>query len=285
MSAPPLDVPGLRTLTLFGSCLSPSTRRPDSIPDWLAVVDDLDAALRWAGAGRLARATAWMLPPITVAPKLNLITRAQLAEALAARRDLYLAGRLGKRTELVFARDAQCALELEGALASARGTMAEVAQWGFPHDVPLEALLRRCVSLSYDAELRPERPEKIAALFDAFAPWYAQAYGPLLAGRTPKTSRQLDGERRALNALLFRSRLRCVARWPKGMLSYRGWLPYLKAKLRRARSSGELRHVEQERHGLDRRGHEAVVQVEPLRVLAEGVAQHGANAELLREAD
>lgn len=237
MSAPPLDVPGLRSLTLFGSCLSPLTRRADSVPDWFAVVDDLDVALRWAGAGRLARATAWVLPPITVAPKLNLIERGQLAEALATRRDLYLAGRLGKRTEQVFSRDARCALELEGALASARATMAEVAQWGLPHDVPLEAMLRRCVSLSYEAELRPERPEKVSALFDAFARWYAEQYGPLLATRQPKAHGQLERERRALNALLRRSRLRCVARWPKSMLSYRGWLPYLWAKLRRARST------------------------------------------------
>lgn len=283
MTAPPLDVPGLRSLTLFGSCLSPLTRRADSVPDWFAVVDDLDAALRWAGVGRLARATAWMLPPITVAPKLNLIERGHLAEALATRRDLYLAGRLGKRTELVFARDAHCALELEAALATARATMAEVAQWGFPHDVPLEAMLRRCVSLSYEAELRPERPEKIAALFDAFAPWYAEQYGPLLAARTPKSPRQLDGERRALNALLFRSRLRCIARWPKGMLSYRGWLPYLTAKLRRSRSTGELREVQQQRPRLDGRADEAVVQAEAHRLVADGVREHRANAELLGE--
>lgn len=284
MSAPPLDVPGLRSLTLFGSCLSPLTRRADSIPDWFAVVDDLDAALRWAGVGRLARATAWMLPPITVAPKLNLIERGQLADALAMRRDLYLAGRLGKRTELVFARDAQCELELEGALASARATMAEVAQWGFPHEVPLEAMLRRCVSLSYEAELRPERAEKISALFDAFAPWYAETYGPLLAERLPKSPRRLEGERHALDALLFRSRLRCVARWPKGMLSYRGWLPYLRGKLLRARSTGELREVQQQRPRLDGRADEAVVQVEARRLVADGVAEHRPNAELLRQA-
>ena len=235
MSAPPLDVPGLRSLTLFGSTLSPLTRRPGSIPDWFAVVDDVDAALTWAGGGRLARWSARVLPPITVAPKLNLIEPGQLAEAFACRRDLYLAGRLGKRTELVFARDAACAAELDAAQVTARRTMAEVAQWGLPHDVPLEVVLRRCVSLSYEAEVRPERPEKIAALFDAFAGWYAETFGPLVGARAPKSARQLDAERRALDALLLRSRLRCIARWPKGMLAYRGWLPYLKGKLARSR--------------------------------------------------
>jgi hypothetical protein len=38
-------------------------------------------------------------------------------------------------------------------------------------------------------------------------------------------------EARALVSLLWRSRVRSVARWPKEMLLYRGWVPYLVGKL------------------------------------------------------
>jgi hypothetical protein len=238
------EVPGLRSLTLFGSCCSELTRSADSIPDWLAVVDDVDGVLRALGHGPFARAVARALPPpATVAPKLNLIEPGQLSWELAARRDLYLAGRLSKRTQPVFVRDLEAGLELEAAGRAARATIAEVAQWGLPRVAPLAGVIRRCVSLSYEAEVRPERPEKIVALHDAFADWYRETYGPLLAERVrgevvvdERPEAERAGERRALRRLLFRSRLRAVARWPKGLVLYDGALTYLWAKLRRARA-------------------------------------------------
>ncbi len=238
---PFLDLPGLRSLTMFGSCLSPLTKTPTSIPDWFAVVDDVGEALRALGHGAFARAVARVLPPAVVVPKLNLVSPQQLAEQLAVRYDLYFAGRLGKKTELVWARDALCAAQLDAATATARATMAEVALWGLPRQVPLEHVLRRCISLSYDAEVRPERPEKIVALFDAFAPWYREQYAPLLAHRAhgdvvidDRTDAVRALERRALSRLLWRSRLRAVARWPKNLVLYDGALRYLAGKLQRA---------------------------------------------------
>jgi hypothetical protein len=230
------QVPGLRSLTLFGSCLSARTRRPDSIPDWLAVVDDVDAVLSHLGHGSVARAVArWLPPPTTVAPKLNLVEPGQLLGELEARRDLYFAGRLGKRTELVWSRDAECTAELERAHAIARATMADVATWGTARDTPLDVLVRRCVALSYEAEVRPERPEKIAALHDAFADWYRATYAPLLE----HALQMPDPGVRALERLLRRSRRRSVLRWPKGLVLYDGALRYVAAKLRRARTLPE----------------------------------------------
>ena len=40
---------------------------------------------------------------------------------------------------------------------------------------------------------------------------------------------------RALAHLLRRSRVRALLRWSRQLLVYRGWLPYLAAKLRRRR--------------------------------------------------
>lgn len=236
------DVPGVRSLAMFGSCLSPLTKSPTSIPDWFAVVDDVGEALRALGYGPLARAMARLLPPAVVVPKLNLVTSEQLAEQLFARNDLYFGGRLGKKTELVYARDAVCAAQWDAATATARATMAELALCAQPREVPLETVLRRCISLSYDAEVRPERPEKVRALFDAFAPWYREQYTPLLKHRAQgglviddRPDDVRAAEARALGRLLFRSRVRSVARWPKNLVLYRGAVTYVLQKLKRAR--------------------------------------------------
>ncbi|MBS1153009.1 MAG: hypothetical protein H6Q89_4707 [Myxococcaceae bacterium] len=246
----------LRSLVLFGSCLSPATRRPGSIPDLFAVVDDLDAALGALEVGKLGRWVAPLLPPVTLAlqseagpiAKLNVIDARTLARELGAENDLYLAGRLGKRTECLWARDEACRREIDHLRAEARRTIARVALLGLPRLTTLEPVLRRCVSLSYEAEPRPERPAKIRALYDAFADWYPPRYAPLLTARALELGIAIQGESlidkrpdqiraaeaRGLSSLLRRSWLRAMARWPKGILLYRGWFPYLVGKLRRA---------------------------------------------------
>jgi hypothetical protein len=250
--------PDLRALALFGSCLSPRTRRAGSIPDLFASVDDLDGVLGRLGVGVLGRWAARVLPPITLAfrgpggtplAKLNLIDPTTLAAALAARRDLYLAARLGKRVELAYARDAVCHDELEVAQSLAARTMAEVALLGRPRRWSRQHAIERCVTVSYEAEPRPETPTKVRALFDAFAAHYVARFGALVdavaaerglvlvddAFVDERSSAVRAREARSLRRLLFRSRLRMMARWPKQALVYRGWLPYLVQKIRRAR--------------------------------------------------
>lgn len=246
----------LRALVLFGSCLSPTTRREGSIPDLFAIVDDLDAALVALSVSKLGRWVAGVLPPVTLSlqtdegpiAKLNVIDAATLALQITGEKDLYLAGRLGKRTECLYARDEACRVEIDLLRAQARRTIAAVALLGLPRFTPLEPVLRRCVSLSYDAEPRPEKPAKIRALYDAFADWYPPRYAPLLTERAREVGIQVQGEAlideradliraseaRSLRALLRRSWFRAMARWPKGILLYQGWFPYLVGKLRRA---------------------------------------------------
>jgi hypothetical protein len=246
----------LRSLVLFGSCLSPTTRREGSIPDLFAVVDDLDAALVALGVGKLGRWVAPLLPPVTLSlqsgegpvAKLNVIDAQTLARELAAENDLYLAGRLGKRTECIYARDEACRSEIDQLRSQARRAIARVALLGLPRHITLEPVLRRCVSISYEAEPRPERPAKIRALYDAFADWYPPRYTPLLAEQAQALGIQVQGdslldlrpdpirlaEAKGLSTLLRRSWLRAMARWPKGILLYQGWFPYLLGKLRRA---------------------------------------------------
>jgi hypothetical protein len=249
---------GLRSLTLFGSCLAPTTRRPGSIPDLFALVDDLDVALEHEGLGPIARVAARFLPPATVAlrergrhdavAKLNLAEPATVERALRAPRDLYLAGRLGKHTRTLWVRDEGCARELHALLDAAAATIVEVVLNGIEPRCPLEVAVRRCVAISYAAEVRPESPAKIEALQRAFAAEYDARYRPLLVARARTRGLVIEDDdlvdRRAPeaalvalrdhDALLSRSRLRSVARWPKQAMLYRGWLPYLAGKLRRA---------------------------------------------------
>src|SRR4029077_16589725 len=98
------DVPGLRAVLLFGSALAPGIGTSTSIPDLMALVDDLDAALVAFDLTPLARRLAHPLPPATVAlrgsgaadtlAKVNLISFAAARAAFARPDDLSLAGRL-----------------------------------------------------------------------------------------------------------------------------------------------------------------------------------------------
>jgi hypothetical protein len=202
---------------------------------------------------------ARILPPITLsfrsptdgAPlaKLNLIEPKVLERELTALRDLYLAGRLSKRVEIVYAADAACERELTALLDRAAMAMVGVALLAPPPRIAIATVIERCVKISYEAEPRPERAHKVQALFDAHAAHYHERYRPLdeaeakrrgliAAGDDLVDARGRVARRREARSLfytLWRSRLRMVPRWPKQALVYRGWLPYLLQKLRRAR--------------------------------------------------
>jgi hypothetical protein len=254
-------VPGLRSAVLFGSTLSPATRTSTSIPDVFALVDDLDGALARFGVSRAGRWLARGLAPVTVAlgadvaagptvAKLNLATSAQAREALARLRDLSLAGRLAKKSRLLLARDDRARAEMTDLLDQATDAMARAATLGLPRRITVEQAVRRCFALSYRAELRPERPAQVDRRFAAFAEEYRQRYQPRLAAaaraRGIATAEEAfvdqrhtvvrAREARALAVLLWRGRLRALARWARQPLLYRGWFPYLVGKLRRARA-------------------------------------------------
>ena len=248
----------LRSLTLYGSCLAPTTRRPGSVPDLFALVDDIDLALGCEGIGRTARIAARFLPPATVAlrdpgsrdavAKLNLIEPGTAERALLVPRDLYLAGRLGKHTQALWVRDEACARELDALLDAAASTIVEAVLNGLGPRCSLDAAIRRCIAISYAAEVRPESPAKIDALHRAFAAEYDARYRPLLIARARARGLAVEDDNlvdhrapeaalRALRdhaALLSRSRAQSVARWPKQAILYRGWLPYVAGKLSRA---------------------------------------------------
>jgi hypothetical protein len=253
------DVPGLRAVLLFGSALAPEIRRSTSIPDLVALVDDLDAALVAFDLTPLARRLAHLFPPITVAlrepgaadtvAKVNLISFGAARASFVRPDDLSLAGRLAKKTRLLYLRDDRARDDTAALLAAATDVMALATTLALPRVVSLEEASRRCFALSYQAEPRPESAAQVAARYQAFAADYRERYGPRLAATARARGIDVAGdhlvdqratsirrlEARVLAWLLFRSRARTLARWARQLFVYRGWLPYLVEKLRRTR--------------------------------------------------
>lgn len=252
----------LSALLLFGSCLAGS-HGLRGVPDLLAILEDgtLEPALRHMGHGALTRYLAPRLPPLTLAlraepggvtlAKLNLIEASTAAAELDALHDLYLAGRLSKYTALIYARSERARLAVEALTAQARQQVARLVALELPPGSSLQDGVRACIALSYRAEVRPEGPQKLSALYESFAAHYDEHFSPLLLRALAAQGVRLDessqrfvdersepqraSERRTLQRILRRSRLRAVLRWPKQALVYRGWMTYALDKRRRAR--------------------------------------------------
>lgn len=250
---------GVRSLLLFGSHLSADASHR-GVPDLLAVVENgsLSPMLRRLGCGPLVRRLAPHLPPITLAladggeirAKLNLLESDVATRELARLPDLYLAGRLSKRTQLLYARDKNCQDELDAMCERAAKQVARLIVCDLPRSCSIEDAARACIAISYRAEVRPEGPTKLRALYDSFGDYYARRFTPLLLAAATKRGIRTDvaaamliddrdddtrkRNRAQLMAFLRRCRLRAVLRWPKQMLCYRGWLTYVVEKRRRA---------------------------------------------------
>jgi hypothetical protein len=179
--------------------------------------------------------------------KVNLVTFEVVRAVLVRPDDLSLAGRLAKKTRLLWTRDERARAETEALLGEAAEVMARATALALPRVVTLGQASRRCFALSYRAEPRPENAAQIAIRYRAFADDYRASYEPRLASaarargievagdtlvdRRPASARRRDA--RALARLLLRSRARALLRWSRQLLVYRGWLPYLVGKLRR----------------------------------------------------
>ena len=255
--------PVLRTLCLFGSQVVPHAAQPNEargVPDLLAILDDgaLDPWLRRQGRGVLLRMVRHHLAPLTLAlstggqtlAKLNLVDSRSLFAVLTRLPDVYLAGRLSKALHPLYSRDAACERELAAAADLAALQIARQVLCGLPRVCDLADAAQACAALSYRAELRPEGKRKLQALFATHRRFFIARFVPLLTQEAirrgihhDRDSDCLRDERPtaqripawlSLSCLLWRSRLRSLLRWPKQMLAYDGWWPYVKDKLRRA---------------------------------------------------
>jgi hypothetical protein len=120
-----------------------------------------------------------------------------------------------------------------------------------PRRHPVGEAVLGCLALSYRAEVRPEGPQKVRALYESFSDYYDARFAPLLINAAARRGIRHDPavglfiderdervrqkERAEVLRILRKSRLRAVLRWPKQALVYRGWLTYVIDKRRRAR--------------------------------------------------
>lgn len=257
----------LRALILFGSCLAPGLSQASSVPDLLAVVDDLDAALVALGCGPLVRALGRTLPPFTLAfrgpgaepetalrAKLNLVSLSTVRQAIEALPDLYLAGRMSKPVALLWARDVTSAEAARSLHEDSLAAVVDRALRCSTGDRPITDVIDAVIGFSYQAEVRPEGPEKVRALRKSFTVFYERILPALIlpiaeragfsldrSGAEPllrdlRSAEQRAADRRSVAALLRRSRLRAILRWPRQLIVYRGAVTYVLGKWRRVLS-------------------------------------------------
>jgi hypothetical protein len=159
----------------------------------------------------------------------------------------YFWGRFAQPTAIAYARSPRVAAQVRAGLAQAVLTFLGRALPCVPAAFSARQLWLRGLSLSYRAELRPERPGKMAALLDGAADYFerlTEAALPALAwevGRaTPAGrfhSRIPDGVRRSCRlgwvVRALQGKVLSVLRLLKGAFTFAGGLEYILWKIER----------------------------------------------------
>jgi len=156
----------------------------------------------------------------------------------------YLWGRFAQPCGLLFAIDEQVRRRVVRALAGAVATFAARTLPRLPAEFDAEALWTRGLRLTYAAELRSERPERVRALYADAAP-ELQALTRALAGKEGWTPTPSGGYRnpaarsdRRWSALAWalrrlQGKALSILRLLKASFTFDGGLPYLAWKIER----------------------------------------------------
>ncbi len=223
------DRPTVAAVVLYGSCLT-GTAAADSEPDFFVIVDALMRHHR-----RIASAIGnWWLPPSVyhrvvdgASCKASVLSIGQLAAETSPRaRDLYHLGRFSKPLAIAWARDEAARGAVHDAQLASLLTLAPHARGlAGPHPT-VDDFMLALFSLSYLAEVRVEQG-RVRALYEADRAAH-RAVGELLLAACP-----IAAPRAATGRLIARSRRRAIARWPKALFTFDGWLEYAVRKVER----------------------------------------------------
>lgn len=242
---------------MYGSMLSQVTASADSFPDFFVITDGYGGDVFHHLSHRV---TAYPLPPHLYHlqlgggrhAKYNLVSLRRFQQETSAwAMDIYILGRFGKRTALVWSRDDAARQTLTDCCFDA---MANVAVWTLrgmeaPFD-PTEFTLA-CLNISYAGETRVEANSKVPRLYQAEQAFYDSVYPKLLdswppcqhlaepqpGGRyRPRGSEiELHLRRLAYDWFIRSSRIRGVLRWPKFLLTVEDWVDIILAKIERTK--------------------------------------------------
>jgi hypothetical protein len=171
----------VQAIVFYGSCLRSGEDRGGMV-DLYAIVD----RYRSAYPSRVLALLNKMLPPNVfyleipvegrvVRAKYALLSLADLERGVStAWFHSYLWGRFAQPTAVVYASGPEAAERVHAALGQAVVTFLTRVIPCLPAQFSVKDLWLRGLSLSYRAELRAERPEKVAGLFQASSGYYAE---------------------------------------------------------------------------------------------------------------
>ncbi|GAB4290344.1 MAG: hypothetical protein Kow0090_03420 [Myxococcota bacterium] len=239
----------LEAVIFYGSCLSEKTRKPDSTPDFFVITADG----KIANHSFFTRLLHNFVPPNSQTARLeggtlfkyiHLDTEQLQSATNPGMKDLFVAGRLSKRVKLVYLRDDGVKKAVVASLLNALYSILPLAFAFLPHRFSFRELLRAAVGVSYLSEWRVEAAGKIEALISASSEYYERLYreaaetaeerGLIKKAEDDMYEKALliDAEKRAKRFMLA-SRIRGVLRWPKYLLTVKGWSEIIVSKIER----------------------------------------------------
>jgi Phosphatidate cytidylyltransferase, mitochondrial len=171
----------VQAIVFYGSCLRSGDDRGGMV-DLYAVVDRYRSAYRsgvWALLNKLLPPNVFYLEISAdgrvVRAKYSILSLADLERGVSpAWFHSYLWGRFAQPTALLYARSPEAAERVRAALGQAVVTFLSRVIPCLPAQFSVKDLWLKGLSLSYRAELRAERPEKVAGLFQASSDYYEE---------------------------------------------------------------------------------------------------------------
>ncbi|HEY2942387.1 MAG TPA: hypothetical protein VGN09_08140 [Vicinamibacteria bacterium] len=167
-------------------------------------------------------------------------------EASVRRRDHFILGRLFQPVAILLADASEQETVLDALVEACRLTVGWVRPW-LPERFTADEYCRTLLRVSYGAEIRPEPVERrIDTLWAAQQERMLPVYSVLLrdlaregelvetgAGTYALARPAGAGERRRLAAYFAWSRVRATTRWAKHVVTFEGWLDYIRRKAER----------------------------------------------------
>ncbi|MCI5072998.1 hypothetical protein MRY82_08700 [bacterium] len=242
-------------VVVYGSCLSQTTQKKDSVPDYFIIVDSFKTYY----SSMLKSILNFFLPPniyhfkikqgfskYSVVSLKQLKSQTQLIIHPKAK-DMYFLGRFSKNIYVYWSKDKNnidALLEVQNQ-ACQSVAMIVLSSMNLGDTIHLKNFAIKCLALSYEGDVRVEAKDKVEKLFLAEEKFYLRVYQEILNHFHHQKIIYFDQEQNLITLLdktllpkkykrfIFKSKLRAQLRWPKGMLTAKNWLDYVLLKIRR----------------------------------------------------
>ncbi|MCX7733725.1 MAG: hypothetical protein N2254_02990 [bacterium] len=201
-----------------------------------------------------------------VGAKYNIISFQDFIKYIVDPPEIYIVGRFSKAVYIAYARDEDIKWKISDLI---RKAMYFCLVYTIPmlddlEKFDLERLIFEILSLSYKGEVRIEDPNKLSNLLEADKDFYFNVYVPMFLdyvkqneGIIFEIDRSEDvfkktwavvgdpipSKQEVINFLKVSAR-RGVLRWPKGLITFRGYREYLERKVKKSGEDVELSEID-----------------------------------------